>query len=143
MMTTAQYLRQIENYDNRIKNKLIEEEQLSSLSTSVSAIPVGEKVQTSVKRDPMGDMVAKIFDLREEISKMISEFLQKRQEIVRTIEQVEDPLLYLLRYCFVGLALLPQSAYYCRYHPLQPGSLIDSVQRSSVQHPTGSHFRYL
>ena len=91
MMTTAQYLRQIENYDNRIKNKLIEEEQLSSLSTSVSAIPVGEKVQTSVKRDPMGDMVAKIFDLREEISKMISEFLQ---EIVRTIEQVEDPLLY-------------------------------------------------
>ena len=58
MMTTAQYLRQIENYDNRIKNKLIEEEQLSSLSTSVSAI------------------------------------LQKRQEIVRTIEQVEDPLLY-------------------------------------------------
>ena len=94
MMTTAQYLRQIENYDNRIKNKLIEEEQLSSLSTSVSAIPVGEKVQTSVKRDPMGDMVAKIFDLREEISKMISEFLQKKQEIVRTIEQVEDPLLY-------------------------------------------------
>ena len=86
MMTATQYLRQIENYDNRIKNKLIEEEQLSSLSTSVSAIPVGEKVQTSVKRDPMGDMVAKIFDLREEISKMISEFLQKKQEIVRTIE---------------------------------------------------------
>ena len=52
------------------------------------------KRQTSVKRDPMGDMVAKIFDLREEISKMISEFLQKKQEIVRTIEQVEDPLLY-------------------------------------------------
>lgn len=94
MMTATQYLRQIENYDNRIKNKLIEEEQLSSLSTSVSAIPVGEKVQTSVKRDPMGDMIAKIFDLREEISKMISEFLQKKQEIVRTIEQVEDPLLY-------------------------------------------------
>ena len=42
----------------------------------------------------MGDMIAKIFDLREEISEMISEFLQKRQEIVRTIEQVEDPLLY-------------------------------------------------
>ena len=39
MMTATQYLRQIENYDNRIKNKLIEEEQLSSLSTSVSAIP--------------------------------------------------------------------------------------------------------
>ena len=53
MMTATQYLRQIENYDNRIKNKLIEEEQLSSLSTSVSAIPVGEKVQTSVKRAPM------------------------------------------------------------------------------------------
>lgn len=94
MMTTRQYLHQIENYDNRIKNKLIEEEQLNSLSTSVSAIPIGEKVQTSVKHDPMGDMIAKIFDLRDEISKMAAEFLEKKQEIIRTIEQVDDPVLY-------------------------------------------------
>ena len=94
MMTTRQYLHQIENYDNRIKNKLIEEEQLNSLSTSVSAIPMDEKVQTSVRHDPMGDMIAKIFDLRDEISKMAAEFLEKKQEIIRTIEQVEDPVLY-------------------------------------------------
>lgn len=93
-MTTRQYLHQIENYDNRIKNKLIEEEQLNSLSTSVSAIPIREKVQTSVKHDPMGDMIAKIFDLRDEISKMAAEFLEKKQEIIRTIEQVDDPVLY-------------------------------------------------
>lgn len=93
-MTTRQYLSQIEKYDNLIHNKIIEEEQLNILSMSVKSIPIGEKVQTSSKQDPMGDMVAKIIDLREEISKMATDFLEQKQEIIRTIETVEDPILY-------------------------------------------------
>lgn len=93
-MTTRQYLSQIEKYDNLIHNKLIEEEQLNILSMSVNSAPIGEKVQTSVKQDPMGDMVAKIIDLREEISKMAIDFLEQKQEIIRTIEMVNDPILY-------------------------------------------------
>ena len=93
-MTTRQYLNQIEKYDNLIHNKIIEEEQLNILSMSVKSIPIGEKVQTSSKQDPMGDMVAKIIDLREEISKMATDFLEQKQEIIRTIEAVEDPILY-------------------------------------------------
>lgn len=93
-MTTRQYLSQIEKYDNLIHNKIIEEEQLNILSMSVKSIPIGEKVQTSSKQDPMGDMVAKIIDLREEISKMATDFLEQKQEIIRTIENVEDPILY-------------------------------------------------
>ncbi len=93
-MTTRQYLSQIEKYDNLIHNKIIEEEQLNILSMSVKSAPIGEKVQTSSKQDPMGDMVAKIIDLREEISKMATDFLEQKQEIIRTIEKVEDPILY-------------------------------------------------
>lgn len=93
-MTTRQYLSQIEKYDNLIHNKIIEEEQLNILSMSVKSVPIGEKVQTSSKQDPMGDMVAKIIDLREEISKMATDFLEQKQEIIRTIETVEDPILY-------------------------------------------------
>lgn len=93
-MTTRQYLSQIEKYDNLIHNKIIEEEQLNILSMSVKSIPIGEKVQTSSKQDPMGDMVAKIIDLREEISKIATDFLEQKQEIIRTIENVEDPILY-------------------------------------------------
>mgnify|MGYP002674400434 FL=1 len=93
-MTTRQYLNQIEKYDNLIHNKIIEEEQLNILSMSVKSAPIGEKVQTSSKQDPMGDMVAKIIDLREEISKMATDFLEQKQEIIRTIEKVEDPILY-------------------------------------------------
>lgn len=93
-MTTRQYLSQIEKYDNLIHNKIIEEEQLNILSMSVKSVPIGEKVQTSSKQDPMGDMVAKIIDLREEISKMATDFLEQKQEIIRTIEAVEDPILY-------------------------------------------------
>ena len=93
-MTTRQYLSQIEKYDNLIHNKIIEEEQLNILSMSVKSAPIGEKVQTSSKQDPMGDMVAKIIDLREEISKMATDFLEQKQEIIRTIENVEDPILY-------------------------------------------------
>lgn len=93
-MTTRQYLSQIEKYDNLIHNKIIEEEQLNILSMSVKSIPMGEKVQSSSKQDPMGDMVAKIIDLRAEISKMATDFLEQKQEIIRTIEEVEDPILY-------------------------------------------------
>lgn len=93
-MTTRQYLSQIEKYDNLIHNKIIEEEQLNILSISVKSIPMGEKVQSSSKQDPMGDMVAKIVDLRAEISKMATDFLEQKQEIIRTIEEVEDPILY-------------------------------------------------
>ena len=93
-MTTRQYLSQIEKYDNLIHNKIIEEEQLNILSISVKSIPMGEKVQSSSKQDPMGDMVAKIVDLRAEISKMSTDFLEQKQEIIRTIEEVEDPILY-------------------------------------------------
>lgn len=93
-MTTRQYLSQIEKYDNLIHNKIIEEEQLNILSMSVKSVPIGEKVQTSSKQDPMGDMVSKIIDLREEISKMATDFLEQKQEIIRTIETVEDPILY-------------------------------------------------
>lgn len=93
-MTTRQYLSQIEKYDNLIHNKIIEEEQLNILSISVKSIPMGEKVQSSSKQDPMGDMVAKIVDLRAEISKMATDFLEQKQEIIRTIEKVEDPILY-------------------------------------------------
>ena len=93
-MTTRQYLSQIEKYDNLIHNKIIEEEQLNILSMSVKSVPIGEKVQTSSKQDPMGDMVAKIIDLREEISKMATDFLEQKQEIIRTIETVEDQILY-------------------------------------------------
>lgn len=93
-MTTRQYLSQIERYDNLIHNKIIEEEQLNILSISVKSIPMGEKVQSSSKQDPMGDMVAKIVDLRAEISKMATDFLEQKQEIIRTIEKVEDPILY-------------------------------------------------
>ena len=93
-MTTRQYLSQIEKYDNLIHNKIIEEEQLNILSMSVKSVPIGEKVQTSSKQDPMGDIVAKIIDLREEISKMATDFLEQKQEIIRTIETVEDPILY-------------------------------------------------
>ena len=93
-MTTRQYLSQIEKYDNLIHNKIIEEEQLNILSISVKSIPMGDKVQSSSKQDPMGDMVAKIVDLRAEISKMATDFLEQKQEIIRTIEEVEDPILY-------------------------------------------------
>ena len=32
--------------------------------------------------------------MREEISKMATDFLEQKQEIIRTIEKVEDPILY-------------------------------------------------
>lgn len=94
-MTVKQYLFQIENLDNLVKNKLLEKCQLESLSVSIrSTVPTGDRVQQSPKKDPMGDIIARIDELDREIEETVSHYLTVRKEIISTIEKVENPLYY-------------------------------------------------
>lgn len=92
-MDTREYLRQIQWYDRRVQNKLVEEYQLRSLATSIS-ISYSEHVQTSKKQDALGDTVSKIVDLQQEISECVNEYIVKRKEIIQTIESVNPSKLY-------------------------------------------------
>lgn len=93
-MDAATYLEQIVNDDARIQAKLIEVYQLRCLVTSVTAQLGTEPVQTSGDKDKVGKIVAKIIDLEHKINMMIDAFIDKKQERIEVIEQVEDTLLY-------------------------------------------------
>lgn len=98
MSSTKRYLNQIYSLNCRIENKKNEREQLRELATSVSSFSNMERVQSSGSQDRLGDTVAKIVDLESEITNTILEYLNKREEIIKTIEQVENVKMYNLLY---------------------------------------------
>ena len=92
-MKAKQYLLQIDYYDKRITNKLAELAQWRELAKSTGSQTDGERVQTSPK-DRLSTVVSKIVDLDREIDSLIDEYAEKKQEIIRMIESIENPNYY-------------------------------------------------
>lgn len=92
---TREYLNQIQRYEKIIHNKYIEREQLRSHATGLKSFCYeSERVQTSGSHDMIGDLVAKIVDLESEITALTNEYIERRTEIIRTIDSVENSVLY-------------------------------------------------
>lgn len=92
-LKAEKYLEQIEKLDVLIENKRVELYQLDCLVTSITAQLGSEPVQTSGANDKVGNITAKIVDLKKEIIRMIDKFLDEKQERIAVIEQVDDALL--------------------------------------------------
>lgn len=93
-MDAKKYLSQILKDDRIIKNKCVEVYQLRCLATSVTA-PMGkESVMTSGPSDKVGNIVSKILDMENEINELIDRYIDEKQERIKVIEQIEDPLQY-------------------------------------------------
>ena len=93
-MTTKQYLNQIHRIDKMINNKLSEIYQLKNLVCSISVSADSDRVQTSSNQDPLGNAVAKIVDLENEVNDCIDEFSEKRRKIITQIDSIEDQMQY-------------------------------------------------
>lgn len=93
-MDTREYLNQIQRFDKIIHNKHEELAQLKSLATGLNSFSYCERVQTSGSQDKVGDLVAKIVDLETEIVDTTNEYMEKRTEVIRTIDSVTNPVLY-------------------------------------------------
>lgn len=93
-MDAVDYLNQVKMCDTRIKNKMLEKEQWFTLATKTTCPTEGERVQSSGNPDKMSDAVAKMIEIDKEIDRMIDSFVDLKQEVIRTIEQVDDPMLY-------------------------------------------------
>lgn len=92
-MKAKQYLLQIDYYDKRITNKLSELAQWRALASSTGSQTDRERVQTS-PQDRLSTVVSKIIDLDREIDLLIDEYAEKKQEIIRIIESIENPNYY-------------------------------------------------
>ena len=93
-MTTKQYLNQIDRINRMINNKLAEIYQLKTMVCSISVSADEDKVQTSSDKDKLGNAVAKIVDLENEINKTIDMYVGKRERIISQIEALNDVMEY-------------------------------------------------
>lgn len=87
-----EYLQQIELYDAQIKNKCDEIANLRSMAMSVTATlrPDGGSPSGGVS-DKVGNSVAKIVDMQQEINRDIDRFIDYKKEVLSLIDKIKSP----------------------------------------------------
>lgn len=98
MIDAKKYLEQIAKDDAVIKNKLAEIDQLKSLATSISAATSDTPIQSSGGNDRIGKIVADIADKENDLQTFVNKLIDKRNERVKILEQLEDRLQYVVLY---------------------------------------------
>lgn len=93
-MNAVEYLNQVKMCDTKIKNKMLEKEQWFTSATKTTCPTDGERVQSSGNPDKMSDAVTRMIEVDKEIDEMIDSFVDLKQEVIRTIEKVDEPILY-------------------------------------------------
>jgi hypothetical protein len=93
-MTADEFLKQIERADKVISNKLYEVQRLRVLAVSTTVPTDREAVQTSGVSDKVGNIVAKIIDLENEINELIDEYVDLQRLCIGVIESVRNPVQY-------------------------------------------------
>lgn len=95
-MNARQYLDQVRNLDTRINNKVSE---LTGLRSNLFSIRSSgdlsvDRVQQSHDHDQVAALIAKIIDEESEINSMIDLLVDKKKEIIKVIEQIDDTDIY-------------------------------------------------
>jgi hypothetical protein len=93
-MNADEFLKQIERADKVISNKLYEVQRLRVLAVSTTVPTDREVVQTSGVSDKVGNIVAKIIDLENEINELIDEYVDLQRLCISIIESVKNPVQY-------------------------------------------------
>jgi len=89
-MTTKEYLSQIKEMRDRIKEKQSQINDLRSLSTSITVNTENERVSSSSDPDKIGKIIADILDREAELCVYINEYLQKEKEISCQIDSLKN-----------------------------------------------------
>ena len=85
------YLQQVRLYDAHINNKLDELSQLKDMVYHITPILREDRVSGGGGQDRLGNTVAKIVDLEAEINRAVDAFIDKKREVSKTIEQIQNP----------------------------------------------------
>ena len=105
-------------------------QRLRDQSTRVSAVLVRNKVKSSPKPDPMGDVLSDLADLKTEYAKKVSMLIKRKKQIQKVIDSLQraDYRIILTEY-YINMKTWEQVAidnYYSYYHVvhrLHPGAL--------------------
>lgn len=89
-MKAKEYLNKIKLMDARINSDMDHIATLEALATKITPNLGGERVQTSGNQQKMEDMVCKIHELREKVSKEIDEFIDYKEQARQLIHDYCD-----------------------------------------------------
>ena len=105
-MEALEYLEKIRKYDRLIENRRLEIEDLRSCASLPAGFSSDTKVQTSRRPDRAENLIVSYLDREAELQEDVIAFWKKRQEIIRTIEQLKTAEYAVLYSTFVeGLGL--------------------------------------
>lgn len=91
MMGAKEYLEQIRLYDTNINHKLDDIERLNALVTKVTSTWKGDVVSGGGNQDKLGDAVARIVDLRNEVNQAIDDYVDKKREVCNVLDRLKNP----------------------------------------------------
>lgn len=91
MCDAKAYLRKIELLDAHITNKLNDLATLRTMVTKITATITPVAVSGSGNQDKLGDAVAKIVDLQDEINRKIDKFIDSKREVSAVLEKLQEP----------------------------------------------------
>lgn len=97
-MEAGTYLQQIEKYDRMIENRKYEILDLRSRASLPAGFSSNTKVQTTRRPDRAENLIINYIEKEEILQEEINNFWKKRQDIIRTIEQLTTSE-YGLLYC--------------------------------------------
>ena len=85
-MQTREYLGQLKNLDNRIKNLIKEVDRWYDVATSTGSTDLSAvKVQTSPNPDRIGSLVGKVVDYQNKCKKEADDYIELRKTIINQI----------------------------------------------------------
>jgi DNA-directed RNA polymerase specialized sigma24 family protein len=94
MSEAKDYLLKIRLYDARIENGLQELSALEDMVTRITPVLKQDMVSGSHSQDKLGDTVAKIADLRDQINRDVDAFVDLKKEAAVKLAQVKNPDYY-------------------------------------------------
>lgn len=93
-MVAKEFLQQVEKMDILIAHKLIEKQQWRDIAGGITAAMESEKVRSMGKQSKMADAIAKCLDMEAEVANVVDQYVATKQEVIRIIEQVQNPTWY-------------------------------------------------
>ena len=95
-MKAINYLKQIKIMDAKINSDIEELEMLQALATKTTSVLGDERVQSSSSQQKMADCVAKIVEMKEQITREIDEFIDFKQNIRSMLNGIEADCINLI-----------------------------------------------
>ena len=100
-MRAKEFLKQLEKIDKLIANKTIELDRWKAIATGTGCRFGSERVQTGINKDKTADAVCRYVDIEDEINASIDLLIDKRNEVLRVIEQLNTTEYDLLHKIYV------------------------------------------